>query len=358
MLPFINLTGGIRVLLDYANWLHAAGHDVTVVYPTWPYRFQYTRKQQWGEFQKHRANPGRVSWFELRCRLLRVPLVRAPFLPRADVVVASAWPTVHDVAALPPSKGRKVQIVFHHESGTGAEDTIRATYALPFYRIAFSRFVRDDVHSRFNCDVQAVVPNGVDRALFFPDGTADQHDVLFLYHPDPRKGAADGVAALARLIERRPNLRVAVCGTVRPESWPERLPFEFHPDDDTLRRRYSGARLFLYPSRYEGFGLPPLEAMACGCPPITTDVGAVPEYAVDRGNALVVPVGDVAAMVDRMHELLGDDDLRSRMSASGLETADRYALTRVASLFADALAAAIRDQRSGIGDRGSGTEGS
>src|SRR5437667_12424998 len=84
VVPFINLTGGIRVLLDYANWLHDAGHEVTVVYPCWPYRFQYTRQQQWTEFKKHRSNDGRVPWFDLRCRLLRAPLIRSMFLPKGD----------------------------------------------------------------------------------------------------------------------------------------------------------------------------------------------------------------------------------------------------------------------------------
>lgn len=337
VLPFINLTGGIRVLLDYANWLHDAGHETTVVYPCWPYRFQYTRQQQWTEFQKHRRNNGGVPWFDLRCRLLRVPVVSTIFLPRADVVVATAWPTAHDVARLPASRGRKVLIVFHHESGTGPEDRIRAVYPLPFHRIAFSQFVRASVATQFGCDVRAVVPNGVDTTRFFPDGDVDDHSVLFLYHPDPRKGADDGIEALTRLRLRRPDLQVRVCGTVRPERLPPWMPFEFHPDDATLRRRYSSAAALLYPSRYEGFGLPPLEAMACGCPSVTTAVGAVPEFATDRRDALIVAVGDVDAMVDRLEQLLSDQALRQRLSAEGLRTAQRFALTRVAPLFFAAL---------------------
>jgi len=338
VVPFVNLTGGIRVILDYANWLHDAGHDVTVVYPGWPYRFHLTREQHWVEFRKQSRGPVRVSWFELRCRLLRVPLIRTMFLPRADLVVATAWPTAHDVARLRPSRGRKVQIVFHHETGTGPEDRIRGVYRLPFYRIAFSEFVRTTIERQFACDVREVVPNGVDTALFYPDGQVDGPSVLFLYHPDPRKGAAEGIEALSRLRRRMPDLRVRVCGTVRPERLPEWVPpFEFHPDDATLRRRYSTSSLLLYPSTCEGFGLPPLEAMACACPSVTTDVGAVPEFASDRRNALIVRAGDVEAMTDRMEELLRDPALRQRLSIEGLRTAERYSLTRVAPLFGSAL---------------------
>ena len=342
VLPFINLTGGIRVLLEYANWLHEAGHEVTVVYPCWPYRFQYTRQQQWTEFRKHARNDGRVPWFDLRCRLLRVPLISNVFLPRADLVVATAWPTAHDVARLHASRGKKVLIVFHHESGTGPEHRIRAIYPLPFYRIAFSHFVRESIERQFGCDVREVVPNGVDTALFFPDGRVAKNSVLFLYHPDPRKGADDRIEALSRLRVRMPHLQVRVCGTVRPARLPPWMPFEFHPDDVALRRRYSTSAALLYPSRYEGFGLPPLEAMACGCPSVATAVGAIPEFATDRHDALIVPIGDIDAMVDRLEELLCDAALRRRLSIEGLRTAGRFSLTRVAPLFGAALEKASR----------------
>jgi glycosyltransferase involved in cell wall biosynthesis len=337
VLPFVNLTGGIRVLLDNANQLHDEGHVVTVVYPLWPYRYHFRLGDQIGEFRRQLRTPARVDWFTLRCRLLRVPRISNIFLPRADLVVATSWPVAHDVARLDPSRGNKVHILFHHESGTGPEDRIRATYALPFHRISMSKSVRRSLTERFGCEIHDAVPAGVDTALFFPDGRPAERTVLMLYHDDPRKGAADGIDTLIRLRERLTDVRVEMCGTVRPRNLPAWIRFTFHPADAELRRQYSTATVFLYPSRYEGFGLPPLEAMACGCPVVTTDVGAISEFAVNRSNGLVVQPSDVDGMTYAVAELLENPALRAHLSARGLETACQYAIERTAPLFSEAL---------------------
>src|SRR5947207_8158947 len=338
VVPFVNLTGGIRLLLDYANWLHDEGHLVTVVYPLWPYRYHLRQRDRLGEFRKQLGSAPRVEWFDLRCHLLRVPYIADRFMPRGDLVLATSWPTAHSVARLHASRGKKVHILFHHESGTGPEHRICATYRLPFHRITFSRSVRDTVEQQFACAIHGIVPAGVDTTLFFPDeGERSRNTVLMQYHNDPRKGAGDGVEALALLRKRLPAVQIRICGTVRPERLPSWIRFDFHPRDADLRRLYSTSTVFLYPSRYEGFGLPPLESMACACPVVTTDVGAVSEFAADRCNALVVPPRAVCGMADRLEELLLNPELRNGLSKRGLETAERYALKRVAPFFAEAL---------------------
>lgn len=95
----------------------------------------------------------------------------------------------------------------------------------------------------------------------------------------------------------------------------------FVPDED-LPTFYSAADLFVFPSLYEGFGLPVLEAMACGVPVITSDTSSLPEVAGEA--ALLVDPTSVEALVAAMRRVLDDRALQAEMRARGLKRADRF----------------------------------
>jgi glycosyltransferase involved in cell wall biosynthesis len=93
-------------------------------------------------------------------------------------------------------------------------------------------------------------------------------------------------------------------------------------DDQTRADLLRAARVLAYPSVYEGFGLPPLEAMLARVPVVTTDAGALPETVGDA--ALIVPVGDADALADALTRAVEDDALRDRLVRDGLARAGRY----------------------------------
>jgi glycosyltransferase involved in cell wall biosynthesis len=99
------------------------------------------------------------------------------------------------------------------------------------------------------------------------------------------------------------------------------------PDDD-LPVLLSGAKVFVYVSSFEGFGLPVLEAMACGTPTITSNVTSLPEVA---GNAaLMVKPGDVEELTQALRQVLNDPLLHRQMSERGLEQARQFTWERAA----------------------------
>ena len=93
-------------------------------------------------------------------------------------------------------------------------------------------------------------------------------------------------------------------------------------DQKDLPAVYAGARLFVYPSLHEGFGFPPLEAMACGVPVISTRSSSLAEN-LERAAELVAP-DDIAGLTDAMQRLLTDDTLRAKRQGQGLEQARQY----------------------------------
>ena len=91
---------------------------------------------------------------------------------------------------------------------------------------------------------------------------------------------------------------------------------------------FNAADVFVFPSRYEGFGLPVLEALACGCPTVTTNTSSIPEVAGDA--ALLVSPDDVPGLGDAIRSVLSNSDLREHMRQNGLQQAGKFSWVRAA----------------------------
>ena len=103
-----------------------------------------------------------------------------------------------------------------------------------------------------------------------------------------------------------------------------------HVPDEHLPALYSGALAFIYVSLYEGFGLPPLEAMACGTPVLTSNVTSLPEVVGDA--ALTVNPYDIDAIAEGIKRLIEDDNLRKELSQKGLARAKLFSWDRTAEV--------------------------
>jgi glycosyltransferase involved in cell wall biosynthesis len=191
--------------------------------------------------------------------------------------------------------------------------------------VAVSEFTRKELREVLDVsgDRVRVVPNGVDP-VFRPNGPAASGDyVLAVGTLEPRKNLACAVAAaeLAGV-----ELRVVGArgwGGVDVPGWVGT------PGDDELAALYRGARCLLYPSLYEGFGLPVLEAMASGTPVVTTRGGATEEVA--GGAAVLVDASDPEAVA---HGIGDAERRRAELVPLGLERAREFTWTRTADLVA------------------------
>jgi L-malate glycosyltransferase len=150
--------------------------------------------------------------------------------------------------------------------------------------------------------------------------------VAMAYNSHPTKGAGHGLKALARVKERVPEAEMVVFGASEPvHKIPDGVIYRTSPPQDELVETiYNRSRVFLNSSAREGFGLPCIEAMACGCALVTTDNGGSRDYAFHDETALVAPRGNVDKLADHIEALLLEDDRRLRLARTGLEFVKSY----------------------------------
>ncbi len=206
-----------------------------------------------------------------------------------------------------------------------------------------------------------VISPGVDTERFHPIPAAyakerlglrpDYRTILFVGRIEPLKGIDNLLRAIARVVERRPELRAGLCvpivggdpDRVREDDEMVRLQelreelgigdvvtFLGAKDQDTLQYYYSAAEMVVMPSDYESFGMVALEAMACGAPVIASDVGGLSFLVKQERTGYRVPARDPAALATRIARLLTDEGLRRRIGQRAACWAEAYAWPRIA----------------------------
>jgi glycosyltransferase involved in cell wall biosynthesis len=268
---------------------------------------------------------------------LRVPVV----VTMHDVLVLSApelfsAPIRANFRALAGPLARRAAVVLTGSQASARD--IAEHLRVPEERILVTPY---GVEPRFRPDPPApglLARLGIDRPYVACVGTLE-----------PRKNLVTALRAFARVGERHGDeVALVVVGGRgwRNEAFEEELRrvrsevilTGFLSDGD-LVGVMAGARCFLYPSLHEGYGFPPLEAMACGTPVVTSATSSLPEVVGDAG--LLVDPRDVEAVAAGVERLLGDDALHASLRASGLRRAASYTWERCAAETARAYRIAV-----------------
>lgn len=230
-------------------------------------------------------------------------------LCRDDWVITPSEATRTDLAELAGVDPDRVFVVplaadarvFHPDAGAGRASGVRARLGLPEapYLLALSGGdVRKNVVSAIRAFTRVVRETGARELAFVIVGP-----------PVAERGADESLREAERA-----GARVVFAGLV---------------GDAELAALYAGALAFVYPSLYEGFGLPPLEAMQCGTPVIAARASSLPEVVGDAG--ILVDPDDPDALCDAMARLHRDAGLRDRLRARSLERAARFSWARTVS---------------------------
>jgi glycosyltransferase involved in cell wall biosynthesis len=352
---------------------HLPGVDPATSYVAW---YLNARGTVGGSrrFLRDLAAPNLVErWTPIPARLFerltaRLDLPRVEWFVRFDVLFAPNF-------IPPPTRARALVVTVHDLAFRRFPETapqgtrwwlerLDRTLARAARVIAVSDCTRRDLIELSHVEPGRVVaiPHGVDRDAFQPASEPEVEAVrtrfgidgpylLSLGGIEPRKNLPSLIRAYAALpADVRPTLIIAGAGVAwnpeggrlldaalaeLPGQVRERISLVGYVSGADKAALIGGAEALVYPSLYEGFGLPVLEAMACGTPVLTSDVSALPEVA--GGAAVLVDPRSVDSIREGIQRLLTDDQLRAGLTEAGMARAEAFSWTETARRTASVL---------------------
>lgn len=215
------------------------------------------------------------------------------------------------------------------------------SYWLPVCRrVTISNFLYRKIGRRDTL----IINDGVDLGVFNPgcrsDGVAAASRIATIVYQEERKGFHDVLRAFEVLRKDGIEFEIQFFGPQEEFTSPAGYATAYHriESDEDLVRCFRRSSIFVSASYTEGFGLPGLEAMACGCVLVTSASGGVSEYAAHGENALVFEPGDVMGLVDCLRQLLADPVMANRLRQNGVARAQQLSIGEMQDKFAHLLA--------------------
>ena len=317
--------------------LHALADDGTLPYrvylpPVAPGAAEGLPSELVPEYRPAHTIPERLlamSWAAarpgpLRRRLAAADVVHYPLTIRIPTITTPSVITLHDLQHLDLpmlfSRGeRAFRAAFWHRSVRSAQLIVTP-----------SAFVRDRAVALLGIDGARirVIPHGIDHARFSPSGENREPFLLYPARRWPHKNHERLFDAFALLRRERPELQLVLTGGGHSGGAPQGVDVRGHVSLDELVSLYRRASALVFPSLYEGFGQPVLEAMACGCPVACSAIPALAEVAGDAARTFAP--GDPESISAAVSDVLAEP---GRYRERGLEHAGQFTWKRAASQY-------------------------
>ncbi len=316
------IAGGYKVVYQYSNYLASKGHDVHIYY-----------NLKDGKNSKHIPKIvvrlirrirfiGYPKWYKLNDKISQsaVKNFNEKYIRNADISICTSPNTAYQVYKLSENKGNKFYFIQGYENwGTITDEFLRETYNYGMNNIVISKWLKSIV-DKYSKNPSTLISNGIDLDIFKINNDIEKRNpfsISMLYSDGEIKGSKYGIEVLNKLKEKYKNLEVKMYGSCKPpKNLPKWISYTRNASEEQVVNILNNSAIYICTSIEEGFGLPGLEAMACGCALVTTNCLGIMEYA-NSDNSMISKPKDVQGMYENADKLLSDNKLRINIAKNG-----------------------------------------
>ena len=319
------ISGGYKVIYQYSNYLATKGHDIHIYYNMNDGKNSKHIPKFIGRLIWKLLFIGFPSWFKFHKNVTQ-SLARKyedKYIRNADISIATTPHTAYPVSMLSKEKGKKYYFIQGYENwGSTTDEFVRGSYNLGMNNIVISKWLKEIV-DKYSKDESKLILNGIDFEIFKIDTLIEKREpysICMLYSNNfSRKGSKDGLKIIKKIKQKYPNIEINFFSTDRrPSDLPNWITYIHNATEMEVAELLNKSAIYMCTSLQEGFGLPGLEAMACGCALVTTNCLGIMEYANEE-NAMISKPKDVQAMYDNIDKLLSNNELRIELAKKGNE---------------------------------------
>lgn len=316
--------GGYKIVFEYANRFVSNGYNVYILFINENSFEKYRVPKCFKKIMAKIVTKIEPRWFPLDKAITKFSSVKdcVSILNKVDVCIATGAETV-EICSEYFSNSKKFYFIQGFETWVMSENDLYKTYNSGLKKIVISNWLKKIVDGH-SIEKSTLIKNPIDLdkyRIIKPLEKRYKHTVGFLYHSDKNKGTIYSIEAIKHLIKKYPDLKVYAFGTTDcSEKIPGLVKFIKNASIDQTIEIYNEISVFMYSAVNEGYGLTPMEAMACGAAVASTNYEGIREYGMDEINCLLSPVCDSISLAKNVSKLFDDDELRYKLARNGIKS--------------------------------------
>lgn len=327
VLPGRGRSGGVRVTVEMASRLRGRGFDVRILHRRSPTRGTARWRRIVADVATVLAHRESADWLaEFDGSAESFARLEDVSFREGEIVIAVGSLVVNECYHL---MAPVFKVRYCHGIPDDDEQLLHTAWRLPMTTITVASTLVEPLRRLTGEQHIPVIPNGINTSQYYPT-RGERNAVGAVYHDATAKCPEYIRETMRRLAAEAPHLPRVAFGIGRRPADLNVGVYRRLPSVSEAREIYNRCKVWFLTSRREGFSLPILEAMACGCAVVSSDNVGSRAIVTHGENGLLVPIGDTASMVAGIRRVVADDVLRARLVEAGAETVRHYSWDRAA----------------------------